>query len=101
MGLHISTAAAVGVRVNSTDKPDPLHALYLARGALAPVVAALAAGARVFDGLRLHFVDGEAERERGPCLANRLLLVAVGFLILTLPLGLLFGWLGKRWAVAR
>ena len=26
---------------------------------------------------------------------------AVGFLILTLPLGLLFGWLGKRWAVAR
>jgi glutamate transport system permease protein len=26
---------------------------------------------------------------------------AVGFVILTLPLGLLFGWLGKRWAVAR
>jgi His/Glu/Gln/Arg/opine family amino acid ABC transporter permease subunit len=26
---------------------------------------------------------------------------AVGFLVLTLPLGLLFGWLGKRWAVAR
>ncbi|TGD86465.1 amino acid ABC transporter permease [Mycolicibacterium sp. CH28] len=26
---------------------------------------------------------------------------AVGFLILTLPLGLLFGWLGKRWAVVR
>ena len=26
---------------------------------------------------------------------------AFGFLVLTLPLGLLFGWLGKRWAVAR
>lgn len=26
---------------------------------------------------------------------------AAGFVILTLPLGLLFGWLGKRWAVAR
>lgn len=26
---------------------------------------------------------------------------AVGFIILTLPLGLLFGWLGKRYAVAR
>jgi His/Glu/Gln/Arg/opine family amino acid ABC transporter permease subunit len=26
---------------------------------------------------------------------------AVGFVLLTLPLGLLFGWLGKRWAVAR
>jgi glutamate transport system permease protein len=26
---------------------------------------------------------------------------AVGFIILTLPLGLFFGWLGKRWAVAR
>jgi glutamate transport system permease protein len=26
---------------------------------------------------------------------------ATGFIILTLPLGLLFGWLGKRWAVAR
>ncbi len=26
---------------------------------------------------------------------------AIGFLILTLPLGLYFGWLGKRWAVAR
>ena len=28
-------------------------------------------------------------------------LFAVGFLVLTLPLGLLFGWLGKRMAVAR
>jgi hypothetical protein len=26
---------------------------------------------------------------------------ALGFVILTLPLGLLFGWLGKRLAVAR
>jgi glutamate transport system permease protein len=26
---------------------------------------------------------------------------AAGFVILTLPMGLLFGWLGKRWAVAR
>lgn len=26
---------------------------------------------------------------------------ALGFLVLTLPVGLLFGWLGKRWAVAR
>ena len=26
---------------------------------------------------------------------------ALGFLVLTLPLGLLFGWLGKRWAVVR
>jgi glutamate transport system permease protein len=26
---------------------------------------------------------------------------ALGFLLLTLPLGLLFGWLGKRLAVAR
>lgn len=26
---------------------------------------------------------------------------AAGFLLLTLPLGLIFGWLGKRWAVAR
>jgi glutamate transport system permease protein len=26
---------------------------------------------------------------------------AVGFIILTLPLGLLFGWMGKRYAVAR
>jgi glutamate transport system permease protein len=26
---------------------------------------------------------------------------ALGFVILTLPMGLLFGWLGKRWAVAR
>ena len=26
---------------------------------------------------------------------------ALGFLLLTLPTGLLFGWLGKRWAVAR
>lgn len=26
---------------------------------------------------------------------------AVGFVILTLPMGLLFGWLGKRWAVLR
>jgi glutamate transport system permease protein len=26
---------------------------------------------------------------------------AVGFIVLTLPLGLLFGWLGKRFAVAR
>ncbi|BBZ14361.1 glutamate ABC transporter permease [Mycobacterium branderi] len=26
---------------------------------------------------------------------------AIGFLVLTLPLGLLFGWLGRRWAVAR
>jgi glutamate transport system substrate-binding protein len=26
---------------------------------------------------------------------------ALGFLLLTLPLGLLFGWLGKRWAVLR
>ena len=26
---------------------------------------------------------------------------AAGFVVLTLPLGLLFGWLGKRWAVAR
>lgn len=26
---------------------------------------------------------------------------AIGFLVLTLPLGLLFGWLGKRWEVAR
>jgi glutamate transport system permease protein len=26
---------------------------------------------------------------------------AIGFIILTLPLGLLFGWLGKRYAVAR
>lgn len=26
---------------------------------------------------------------------------ALGFVILTLPLGLVFGWLGKRWAVAR
>ncbi|WP_319455249.1 MULTISPECIES: amino acid ABC transporter permease [unclassified Mycobacterium] len=28
-------------------------------------------------------------------------LFAAGFVALTLPLGLLFGWLGKRWAVAR
>lgn len=28
-------------------------------------------------------------------------LFAAGFVVLTLPLGLLFGWLGKRWAVAR
>lgn len=26
---------------------------------------------------------------------------AFGFVLLTLPLGLLFGWLGKRWSVAR
>ena len=26
---------------------------------------------------------------------------ALGFLLLTLPMGLLFGWLGKRWAVVR
>jgi glutamate transport system permease protein len=26
---------------------------------------------------------------------------AAGFVILTLPMGLFFGWLGKRWAVAR
>lgn len=26
---------------------------------------------------------------------------ALGFLLLTLPTGLLFGWLGRRWAVAR
>jgi glutamate transport system permease protein len=26
---------------------------------------------------------------------------AAGFVILTLPMGLLFGWLGQRWAVAR
>ena len=26
---------------------------------------------------------------------------ALGFLLLTLPLGLVFGWLGKRWAVVR
>jgi glutamate transport system permease protein len=26
---------------------------------------------------------------------------AAGFVVLTLPMGLLFGWLGKRWAVAR
>lgn len=26
---------------------------------------------------------------------------AFGFLVLTLPMGLLFGWLGKRWAVVR
>jgi glutamate transport system permease protein len=26
---------------------------------------------------------------------------ALGFVVLTLPLGLLFGWLGKRLAVAR
>lgn len=26
---------------------------------------------------------------------------ALGFVILTLPMGLLFGWLGKRWSVAR
>lgn len=26
---------------------------------------------------------------------------ALGFLLLTLPLGLLFGWLGRRWAVVR
>ncbi|MGI9164376.1 MAG: amino acid ABC transporter permease [Mycobacterium sp.] len=26
---------------------------------------------------------------------------AFGFLLLTLPMGLLFGWLGKRWAVVR
>jgi ABC-type amino acid transport system permease subunit len=26
---------------------------------------------------------------------------AVGFIVLTLPLGLLFGWLGKRFAVAQ
>ncbi|WP_422748077.1 amino acid ABC transporter permease [Mycobacterium sp. WMMD1722] len=26
---------------------------------------------------------------------------AAGFIILTLPLGLVFGWLGRRWAVAR
>ena len=26
---------------------------------------------------------------------------ALGFLVLTLPLGLVFGWLGKRWAVIR
>ncbi len=26
---------------------------------------------------------------------------ALGFLLLTLPIGVLFGWLGKRWAVAR
>ena len=26
---------------------------------------------------------------------------AAGFLLLTLPMGLVFGWLGKRWAVAR
>jgi len=26
---------------------------------------------------------------------------ALGFLLLTLPVGLLFGWLGKRWAVVR
>ena len=26
---------------------------------------------------------------------------AVGFIILTLPVGLLFGWLGKKYAVAR
>jgi glutamate transport system permease protein len=26
---------------------------------------------------------------------------AAGFVVLTLPTGLLFGWLGKRWAVAR
>lgn len=26
---------------------------------------------------------------------------AIGFIILTLPMGLLFGWLGKRWAVLR
>lgn len=28
-------------------------------------------------------------------------IMAGGFIILTLPLGLLFGWLGKRWAVVR
>jgi His/Glu/Gln/Arg/opine family amino acid ABC transporter permease subunit len=28
-------------------------------------------------------------------------LFAAGFVALTLPVGLLFGWLGKRWAVAR
>lgn len=26
---------------------------------------------------------------------------AIGFVVLTLPLGMLFGWLGRRWAVAR
>ena len=26
---------------------------------------------------------------------------ALGFMLLTLPLGLLFGWLGKRWAVVQ
>ena len=26
---------------------------------------------------------------------------AFGFLVLTLPMGLMFGWLGKRWAVVR
>ena len=29
------------------------------------------------------------------------LIFAVGFVILTLPMGLAFGWLGKRWAVRR
>jgi glutamate transport system permease protein len=36
--------------------------------------------------------------------AARLLIsgiVAAGFVILTLPMGLYFGYLGKRWAVAR
>lgn len=28
-------------------------------------------------------------------------IIAVGFIILTLPTGLLFGWAGKRWAVKR
>jgi glutamate transport system permease protein len=28
-------------------------------------------------------------------------IIAVGFMILTLPTGLFFGWAGKRWAVKR
>ena len=39
------------------------------------------------------------ENSRG--VADRRRIFALGFVILTLPMGLLFGWLGKRWAVAR
>ena len=51
--------------------------------------------------LRMPTMSGLEMIENEAALLTIGTIFAVGFVILTLPLGLFFGWLGKRMAVAR
>ena len=76
------------------------------RGAIAPIGSTIIAlvknstvaaviGASEAANLMSVVIENEGSR------FDVFIVFAIGFVILTLPMGLLFGWLGKRWAVLR